>query len=304
MFKRILLFVVLIYTTVSVGAELLSSHRSNIAEISRVDFLYEVVDVLPETDQNIVFGLLHTDELLYDKFAQFQGRSEVSVSSSRVIKKWLGLINQRIKAAHVSRVFNDEMFFKFTISSTDESFVVGLRLEKLTVRSVSQLFAFVTIYGIEKEEPRYLLNFLQSCFLEKTTMQKHWGKFLLVGAGLTLGVYSKRYQLKGKIDRAMRRIEDEYPVFYRKMHDRRARLQRFLRPNGESLKPIASEGEQMALTQEAMDGELYDQVFHLFNVNLRDTIAHHPFACGNFLIRLSNIFAPYGGLKVLKKNFE
>ena len=210
MFKRVLLSAVLICMTVSAGAELLSSHRSNIAGISRVDFLYEVVDALPETDQNIVFGLLHTDEFLYEKFAQFQGRSEVFASSSPVIKKWLGVINQRIKAAQVSRVLKDEIFFKFMVSSTDESFVVGFRLEKRTVRSVPQLFAFVTIYGFEKEVPAYLLNFLQSCFLEKTMVQKHSGKFLLAGVGLTFGAYSKRVPLMAGGRKVFRNFQSRY----------------------------------------------------------------------------------------------
>ncbi|MBM3894096.1 hypothetical protein FJ366_00635 [Candidatus Dependentiae bacterium] len=317
MIKRMIVLVMLVCASMTVGAETISSHRSSFPGILKVSFAYEVVDTLPATEQEIVFGMAHTDELLYEKFATFQGRYGVASSTSPAIKKWFDFIGRRMTVVQLSRVKADETMVKFVVSSIDEAFVVGFRLEKQALRSVEQVHALVTIYGCEKDAPGYLLNFLQSCFVEKAMMQKHWGKALVAGFGLAAAVYWKRIPLIAQYKKCLNRLRRR--ANGHTVAPNAGPAVTYFHQNDTALGPVLAVSTLPTLRALAVVGNnqisdqsfeadmdngksLFTRIFELFNVPLRaDNSAGEWW---DKMTQLHNLLVNYGGIDLLLNHFE
>jgi hypothetical protein len=186
--------------------QIISSHK-NVDNFNQINFYYNAVETLPASSNEIIFGTAHADEDLEKSFSSFQGLENTMQSNSPAICKFIELIKTQSEKFERSLSLLCEQFYAVKINQTDESFVIKVALVK---QSTSKIAA-ITIYGYEKNAPKYLINFLQSCFIKKTIWQKHWGKLTLGIIGIGTVTYLKQAEINQLIKKYQRNAAQHQP---------------------------------------------------------------------------------------------
>jgi len=195
--KQLSLLLFFLCMSAPAAQQIISSHK-NVDNFNQINFYYNAVEALPVTSNEIIFGTAHADEDLEKSFSSFQGLENTKQSNSPAICKFIELIKTQREKFERSLLLLCEQSYSVKINQTDESFVIKVALVK---QSTSKIAA-ITIYSYEKNAPKYLINFLQSCFIKKTIWQKHWGKLTLGIIGI--GTFS--YLKQAKISRLIRKL--------------------------------------------------------------------------------------------------